>query len=405
MYYKNDQLAIDGGKKVRKRAFAPWPLYDAEEIAAVSAVLKSGKVNYWTGNQGRLFEEEFATATESKHAVAVANGTVALELALQALNIGVGDEVIVPSRSFVASASSVVMRNATPVFADISEESQTVTGEMIEAVVTKKAKAIIDVLLAGWPCKMDGILCVAKRYNLKVIEDCAQAQGARYLGRSVGSFGDAAAFSFCQDKIMSTGGEGGMLVTSNDEVWRRAWSFKDHGKNVDAARDLPPSEKFQWLHESVGTNWRLTEMQSAIGRGLLSKLKKYVEKRRKNAGYLNNLLGTLPALRLTIPLQETFHSYYKYYAFVRPERIRKGWDRDKVLLAVRAEGIPCFSGSCSEIYLERAFSGTPRPTRRLAVARRLGGTSLMFLVHPTLGDEEMNDVYLALKKVMSIASV
>jgi hypothetical protein len=405
MYYKNDQLAIDGGKKVRKRAFAPWPLYDAEEIAAVSAVLKSGKVNYWTGNQGRLFEEEFATATESKHAVAVANGTVALELALQALNIGVGDEVIVPSRSFVASASSVVMRNATPVFADISEESQTVTGEMIEAVVTKKAKAIIAVHLAGWPCKMDGILCVAKRYNLKVIEDCAQAQGARYLGRSVGSFGDAAAFSFCQDKIMSTGGEGGMLVTSNDEVWRRAWSFKDHGKNVDAARDLPPSEKFQWLHESVGTNWRLTEMQSAIGRGLLSKLKKYVEKRRKNAGYLNNLLGTLPALRLTIPLQETFHSYYKYYAFVRPERIRKGWDRDKVLLAVRAEGIPCFSGSCSEIYLERAFSGTPRPTRRLAVARRLGGTSLMFLVHPTLGDEEMNDVYLALKKVMSIASV
>jgi dTDP-4-amino-4,6-dideoxygalactose transaminase len=405
MYYKNDQLAIDGGKKVRKRAFAPWPLYDAQEIAAASAVLKSGKVNYWTGNQGRLFEEEFATATESKHAVAVANGTVALELALQALNIGVGDEVIVPSRSFVASASSVVMRNATPVFADISEESQTVTGETIEAVVTKKAKAIIAVHLAGWPCKMDGILCVAKRYNLKVIEDCAQAQGARYLGRSVGSFGDAAAFSFCQDKIMSTGGEGGMLVTSNDEVWRRAWSFKDHGKNVDAARDLPPSEKFQWLHESVGTNWRLTEMQSAIGRGLLSKLKKYVEKRRKNAGYLNNLLETLPALRLTIPLQETFHSYYKYYAFVRPERIRKGWDRDKVLLAVRAEGIPCFSGSCSEIYLERAFSGTPRPTRRLAVARRLGGTSLMFLVHPTLGDEEMNDVYLALKKVMSIASV
>jgi dTDP-4-amino-4,6-dideoxygalactose transaminase len=405
MHRKNDRLAIDGGEKIRQRVFAPWPLYDAEEIAAASAVLKSGKVNYWTGNQGRLFEEEFAAASESKHAVAVANGTVALELALQALEIGVGDEVIVPSRSFVASASSVVMRNATPVFADISEESQTVTGETIEAVVTKRSKAIIAVHLAGWPCKMDGILCVAKRYNLKVIEDCAQAQGARYLGRPVGSFGDAAAFSFCQDKIMSTGGEGGMLVTSNEEVWRKAWSFKDHGKDVDSARDSPPSEKFQWLHESVGTNWRLTEMQSAIGRGLLSKLKKYIAKRRRNAGYLNNLLGTLPALRLTIPLEETFHSYYKYYAFVRPERIRKGWDRDRVLSALRAEGIPCFSGSCSELYLEKAFMRTLRPIKRLAVARHLGETSLMFLVHPTLGDEEMNDVYRALKQILVIASV
>ena len=216
MYRKTGRLAIDGGEKVRKRAFAPWPLYDREEIAAASAVLQSGKVNYWTGNQGRLFEEEFAAASESKHAVAVGNGTVALELALQALEIGVGDEVIVPSRSFIASASSVVMRNATPVFADIDEESQTVTGETIEAVVTNRTKAIIAVHLAGWPCKMDGILSVARRYNLKVIEDCAQAQGARYLGRPVGSFGDAAAFSFCQDKIMSTGGEGGMLVTSND---------------------------------------------------------------------------------------------------------------------------------------------------------------------------------------------
>jgi dTDP-4-amino-4,6-dideoxygalactose transaminase len=405
VYRKKDRLAIDGGKKVRERVFAPWPLYDAEEIAAASAVLQSGKVNYWTGNQGKLFEEEFAAASESKHGVAVANGTVALELALQALEIGTGDEVIVPSRSFVASASSVAMRNATPVFADINEESQTVTGETIEAVVTNRTKAIIAVHLAGWPCKMDGILSVAKRYKLKVIEDCAQAQGARYLGRPVGSFGDAAAFSFCQDKIMSTGGEGGMLVTNNDEVWRRAWSFKDHGKDVGAARDSPPKEKFQWLHNSVGTNWRLTEMQSAIGRGLLLKLKQYVAKRRKNAWYLNHLLGTLPAIRLTIPLLETFHSYYKYYAFVRPERIRKGWDRDKVLLALRAEGIPCFSGSCSEIYLEKAFMPTPRPIKRLAVARHLGKTSLMFLVHPTLGNEEMNDVYRALKKVLKIASI
>jgi dTDP-4-amino-4,6-dideoxygalactose transaminase len=405
MYCESDKLAIDGGKQVRTRLFAPWPLYEADEIAAASAVLQSGKVNYWTGSQGRLFEKEFAAATENKYAVAVANGTVALELALHALQIGVKDEVIVPSRSFVASASSVVMRNAVPVFADINEESQTLTGETIERVVTKNTKAIIAVHLAGWPCKMEGILSVAHRYNLKVIEDCAQAQGARYRGHPVGSFGDAAAFSFCQDKIMSTGGEGGMLVTSNDDVWRRAWSFKDHGKDVDAVRELAAGDKFQWLHKSVGTNWRLTEMQSAIGRGLLLKLSKYVNKRRSNASYLNNQLKTLPAIRRTIPLPETFHSYYKYYAFVRPELFRGGWDRDKVLLAVRAEGIPCFSGSCSEIYLEAAFLPVQRPLQRLAVARRLGETSLMFLVHPTLGEEEMNDVYLALKKVLVRATV
>src|ERR1039458_3477958 len=405
MYRQNDELAINGGKQVRTRLFAPWPLYEADEIAAASAVLRSGKVNYWTGNQGQLFEKEFAAATKNKHAIAVANGTVALELALYALQIGVGDEVIVPSRSFVASASSVVMRNAIPVFADIHEESQTLTGETIERVLTKNTKAIIAVHLAGWPCKMDGILSVAHKYNLKVIEDCAQAQGASYRGHPVGSFGDAATFSFCQDKIMSTGGEGGMLVTSKDDVWRRAWSFKDHGKTVDAVRALTARYKFRWLHKSVGTNWRLTEMQSAIGRCLLSKLKTYVKKRRSNADYLNHQLKTLPALRLTIPLRETFHSYYKYYAFVRPELFRDGWDRDKVLLAVRAEGIPCFSGSCSEIYLEEAFLPSLRPIQRLSVARRLGETSLMFLVHPTLGEEEMNDVYLALKKVLVKASV
>jgi len=404
MYCESDKLAIDGGKQVRTRLFAPWPLYEADEIAAASAVLQSGKVNYWTGSQGRLFEKEFAAATENKYAVAVANGTVALELALHALQIGVKDEVIVPSRSFVASASSVVMRNAVPVFADINEESQTLTGETIERVVTKNTKAIIAVHLAGWPCKMEGILSVAHRYNLKVIEDCAQAQGARYRGHPVGSFGDAAAFSFCQDKIMSTGGEGGMLVTSNDDVWRRAWSFKDHGKDVDAVRELAAGDKFQWLHKSVGTNWRLTEMQSAIGRGLLLKLSKYVNKRRSNASYLNNQLKTLPAIRRTIPLPETFHSYYKYYSFVRPELFRGGWDRDKVLLAVRAEGIPCFSGSCSEIYLEKAFPVEWRPKSRLPVARELGETSLMFLVHPTLKDEDIARICEVVKQVMQDAT-
>lgn len=398
-------LAIDGGKKVRARSFPTWPSYKADEIAAVSEVLKSGKVNYWTGNQGKLFEKEFAAATQTKHAVAVANGTVALELALHALRIGEGDEVIVPSRSFVASASSVLMRSATPVFADISQESQTLTGETVDRVVTKNTKAIIAVHLGGWPCEMDSILTVARRYNLTVIEDCAQAQGAWYRGHPVGSFGDAAAFSFCQDKIMSTGGEGGMLVTNSDDVWRRAWSFKDHGRDPDAVRKFATTAKFQWIHRTVGTNWRLTEMQSALGRNLLSKLPTYVKKRRSNAEHLNELFEGMSAIRLTIPQKGTYHSYYKYYVFVRPERMRDGWDRDRVLLAVRAEGIPCSSGSCSELYLEEAFLPALRPRQRLAVARRLGETSLMFPVHPTLGEKDMDDIYLALQKVLVAACI
>jgi len=296
------------------------------------------------------------------------------------------------------------MRNATPVFADINEESQTVTGETIEAVVTNRTKAIIAVHLAGWPCKMDGILSVAKRYKLKVIEDCAQAQGARYLGRPVGSFGDAAAFSFCQDKIMSTGGEGGMLVTNNDEVWRRAWSFKDHGKDVGAARDSPPKEKFQWLHNSVGTNWRLTEMQSAMGRVLLRKLPEMVNKRRRLAAVLTECFAEIPALRVTVPPSSVGHSYYKYYVFLRPERLRQNWSRQRIIDAITAEGIPCFSGSCSEIYLEKAFSDAARPSQRLPIAKQLGETALMFLVHHTLSDDDMRDTADAVAKVLAAAT-
>ena len=219
-----ERLAIDGGERVRTRPFAPWPAYEERAIAAAMGVLKSGKVNYHTGSEGKRFEEEFAAATDSKYAIAVANGTVALELALQAMEVGAGDEVIVPGRTFIASASCVAMRGATPVFADVSEESGTVTAETIERAIGRRTKAIIVVHLAGWPCEMDDILTLANRHCVKVIEDCAQAQGARYRGRPVGSFGDAAAFSFCQDKIMSTGGEGGMLVTSDRKVWNKAWS-------------------------------------------------------------------------------------------------------------------------------------------------------------------------------------
>ena len=401
--FVSSKLVIDGGRPVRTAPFPAWPHFDEDEIEAVSAVLRSGKVNYWTGEEGRLFEREFAAYAGTKHAIAVANGTVALELALYTLGIGSGDEVIIPSRTFIASASCVAMRGATPVTADVDRESQTITAETVRKAITPRTKAIIAVHLAGWPCEMDAIISLAGEYNLAVVEDCAQAHGARYKGRPVGSMGHINAFSFCQDKIMTTGGEGGMVTTNDGLLWGRAWSYKDHGKSYEAVYQRGHETGFRWLHESFGTNWRLTEMQSALGRQMLRKLDASVERRRQLAGKLNQAFATIAALRTTVPREDIHHSYYKYYVFVRPEKLRSAWDRDRIMTTIAAEGVPCFSGSCSEIYREKAFDGI-RPRRRLPVAKELGATSLMFLVHPMLSDSHVQDTIAAVDKVMEHAS-
>jgi dTDP-4-amino-4,6-dideoxygalactose transaminase len=391
------------GAPVVERKLPGWPYSAPDEIEAAVRVLESGKINYWTGDEGRHFEAEFAAFIGCKYGVALANGTVALELALQATlepqefktrpfantDLREVGEVVTTARTFIASASCAVMRGLRPVVADVDRESQNVTAETIRAALTPRTKAIIVVHLAGWPCDMDPILELARERGLLVIEDCAQAHGATYKGRPVGSMGDVAAFSFCQDKIMTTGGEGGMLLTNNEEVWQQAWAFKDHGKSYDAVYRQEHAPGFRWLHKSFGTNWRLTEMQSALGRIQLGKLPEWIGVRRRNAEILQEAFAKLDALRLTAPPKEIGHSYYKYYAFVRPERLKKNWDRDRIVAEITARGVPCFTGSCSEIYLEKAFRNDMRPERRLPVAKELGETSLMFLVHPTLSEGDM----------------
>lgn len=384
--------------------FAPWPFYAKDEIDAASAVLKSGNVNYWTGEEGRLFEKEFADFTGSRYGIALANGTVALELALYALGIGKGDDVIVTSRTFIASASCTIMRGARPVIADVDPVSQNITADTIKAVLTPQTKAIIAVHLAGWPCDLDPIMELAKKHGLYVIEDCAQAHGATYKGRPVGSLGHIAAFSFCQDKIITTGGEGGMLTTNDKLLWEKAWAFKDHGKSYDAVYNRQHSAGFRWLHDSFGTNWRLTELQSAIGRLQLKKLPTWIDQRRENASVLTRCFSNIPALRVTVPPAHIGHAYYKYYTFIKPEALKTGWNRDKIMQAINAEGIPCFSGSCSEIYLERAFDiNGLRPAKRLPVAKELGETSLTFLVHPTLNEQNMLNTCAVVENIMQDA--
>lgn len=383
-----------------------WPDFSEQEVAAAAAVIASNKVNYWTGQEGRQFEREFARWSGAAHAVALANGTLALDLALKALGVGPGDEVIVTPRSFIASVSTVVNAGATPVFADVDRESGNLSAATIAPVITDRTKAIIPVHLAGWPCDMDAIMALAREHNLFVIEDCAQAHGAKINDRSVGTIGHVGAWSFCQDKIMTTGGEGGMVTTDDPDLWSAMWSFKDHGKSFDAVYNREHAPGFRWVHESFGTNWRMLEVQSAIGRVQLTRMREWTERRTQIAKRIAGALaGFHDAVRVPEPGEGMTHAYYRQYAYVRPEGLKAGWSRDRIVTELNALGVQVLHGSCSEIYLEKAFDNTPwRPSRRLPVARELGETSLMFLTHPTLTDAELERTVEAVNQIMSSAS-
>ena len=369
-----------------------WPQFEDDEICAVVDVLRSGRVNsLHHGDHCRRFEAEIAELCQMPHAIAVTNGTAALELALKALGIGAGDDVIVPARSFMASASCVVTCGAEPIFADIDRNSQNLTAASIEAALTPRTRAILVVHLAGWPCEMDAISDLAQRKNILVVEDCAQAIGATLRGRPVGSFGDAAAFSFCTDKIISTGGEGGMVVFRDRAVWKRAWALKDHGKDADEYAAIIPGPDFLWLHSSVGSNARMTEMQAAIGLTQLAKLPRWLDARRKNAAVLDAELGGLAALRLASPAEDVCHARYKYYAFVQQDKLKPDWSRRRIVEEAGKRGLSVTTGSCPEIYLERAFaSNSARPLQRLPVARELGESSLMLPVDQTLSPVDLH---------------
>lgn len=383
-----------------------WPSFSAEEAAAAHDVIASNKVNYWTGVVGREFEKEFADWTGTRKAVALANGTLALDLALVALGIGAGDEVIVTPRTFIASVSSVVSAGATPVFVDVDPDSGNMSPETIGPALTEQTRAIIPVHLGGWPCDMDGIMAIAKQHNLFVIEDCAQAHGARIDGKMVGAMGDVGAWSFCQDKIMTTGGEGGMVTTNDEELWSRMWSYKDHGKSWDAVynRDHPPG--FRWLHESFGTNWRMLEVQAAIGRIQIARMNEWTRLRTRNANALQEVLRSFPeAVRCPVPDSRYTHAYYRQYAYILPDSLKSGWTRDRIVEDIVAQGYPAFQGSCSEVYLEKAFDGTGwRPDTRLPCALKLGETSLMFLTHPTIDEQQLDNYCKAIRTTLEKAS-
>ncbi len=338
--------------------------------------------------------------------MALANGTLALDVALKALGIGPGDEVVVTPRTFIASVSCVINAGAIPIFADVDRDSGNVSATTIAAVLTSRTKAVICVHLAGWPCDMDPIMALAKAHGFKVIEDCAQAHGASYKGRRVGSIGHVGAWSFCQDKIMTTGGEGGMVTTNDRQLWDSMWSWKDHGKTWESVyeRDHPPG--FRWLHDRFGTNWRMMEVQGVIGRIQLGRMPEWTTRRNRNADRIAAVCARYPILRVP-EFNEALstHAMYRFYAYVNTDLLADAWSRDRIVEEINALGVPCYQGSCSEVYLERAFVRAGlQPEVRLPVARELGETSLMFLVHPTLTDSEVEKTCSVLADVLTRAA-
>lgn len=393
-------LAVQGGTPVREQPFPAWPAFDEGDCATVADVLRSGRVNYWTGEHGKRFEESFARYCGAEHGIAVANGTVALEAALIALNIGVGDEVIVPSRTFVATASSVMLRGAKPVFADINPTCHTLSASEIERLRTPYTRAVIAVHMAGVPCEMAEIAAVCRQYGIALIEDCAQAHGAEHNGEKIGTLGDIATFSFCHDKLLTTGGEGGMVVTQDSALARRVWEFKDHGKNLAEVKAPPSNPGFRWLHDSCGTNLRMTEMQAALGVRLLEKLPVWIEHRRNCAHRIEQGLQHCEGLQPIVLPSHRKNVFYRSVFTVDLDRLRSGWSRDEFMVAVIAEGIPCSVGGCGEIYLERVFQNAGlSPAARLPNAKKVSERVIAFLVHPGVNGQVINDTVAAVEKV------
>jgi len=369
--------------------YSPWPNFSETESAIVAEVLRSNKVNYWTGNKGKEFEQKFSQWVGAKYAVGLANGTLAIEVALRALGVGAGDEVIIPPRTFMATASAVSIIGAIPIFADIDSVSQNISAQKIAQKITRKTKAVICVHLAGWPCDMDEIIAVCQPHNIKIVEDCAQAHGAKYKGKSVGSFGHIAAWSFCQDKIITTGGEGGMVTTDDPDLYKWMWEFKDHGKSYDSVYNKKHPPGFRWLHDTIGSNYRLTEMQSALGIYQLDQVDDWVARRREIAAAYRAVIERYGFIKDHQPDNNIEHVYYRYYAFWEHTNI----SRDHFIELCTAVELPVFQGSCSEVYKEKAFLGTVSlPKEPLENAVKVGLKSLMFLTHPSLTDDEVQDM-------------
>jgi len=417
-----DKLAIHGGPKTVTRKLTGWPQFDEKAIRAVEEVLRSGKVNYWTGRKGMEFERRFAEWQGSRYAISVATGTAALHVALAALGIGPGDEVIVPSYTFIATSFSVVQAGAVPRFADVNLEDHCISLESIERLINSRTRAIMPVHLYGNVCDLDPIIALARKHNLFVIEDNAEAFGGSYKGKKTGTIGDIAGCSFCQNKTFTTGGEGGMVTTDNEEVAWRARSFRDHGYDVQERLSLLELEqKLPYIHNMVGWNYRMTEMQSAIGLAELDRMDSWnMPARRRNAYILLDALRQLPEVRfLPVDTEERRNGWYVLAFSLNIEDMT--CDISQFAKACVAEGALVWKVFWPQCHTEKAFqqkqafgnSGFPFTSQeytdpasadysQVEVPNALWHESHTFtcFAYPTFGEDDMYQIADALEKVI-----
>ena len=366
-----------------------WPQHSFDEIKKTISILKSGKTNYLYGNEGELFEREFAKFSDTKFAVALSNGTVALDLAIKSLNLKKNSEILVTPRSFIASASCILLNNLKPKFIDVESQSHNISSSHIIKNINKKTSAIICVHLGGMPCNMIEIMQIAKKYNLYVIEDCSQAHGAKINNKSVGSFGDIATWSFCYDKIISTAGEGGMITTNNKKLYEYCWSYKDHGKDRYKYRlsKKVNDGKFKFLHDILGSNYRLTEIQSAIGRIQLKKIKKN-KLRRNNISKL--IIQKFKNSKLYSFQKSDFnyeHAYYRLYININKKNVLPKVYNLHFIKYLISNKISSGVGTSSEIYKEKSFKNLKVSSKNFKNSQYLKKYSFAIFVNQSMSSK------------------
>jgi perosamine synthetase len=408
----SSKLAIHGGEKVRGHPMPIWPAYGKEEIEVADQVLRSGHLARQSGTWVQRFEKEYARKFGIKHAIAVSSGTAAIHVALAALGVGPGDDVIHTAHCFIGTATPTLHAGAVPIFADIDERTFNISPASIEQQITPHTKAIVPVHLNGLPADMDSILRIAREHKLFVVEDAAQAHGSEFGGKLAGTMGVFGCFSFWEDKLITTAGEGGMIVTNDDDLALQARKIHHHGE-VRRDGDYYQGERL-YYHDTLGYNYRMTEIQGAIGCVQLQRLDEYVRQRRQNAHRLTGLLSEVPGVIPPYEPENCKHVFYKYV--VRLDRRATQASSKEVVEALSAEGIPVSRRYPTPLHQQPLFTerhgqgntsapfcwykGDLKYGGGLPKAERLPNDLVRLPLTPNLSNDDLVDIARGVSKVM-----